>query len=40
MNTSSCAYGEDSVLRSVVYYSFLFSIGFVPGLVVGYVLWG
>jgi hypothetical protein len=40
MPMSIHTYDEDPVYRSILYYSFLFSVGFVPGLFVGYLLWG
>ncbi len=40
MPMSYHTYDEDPLYRSILYYSFLFSVGFVPGLLVGYLVWG
>lgn len=34
------SYYKDPPLRSLFYYTSLFSVGFLPGLLVGYLIWG
>lgn len=38
-NDPSFPYDDDPLYKRVIYYSVIFMIGFLPGLITGYIVW-